>query len=59
MRKKLASDRQAAIRRYLDGESPVNIWTSLGYSKQWLYRWLKRWKQEDCEFRRISDSNPT
>jgi hypothetical protein len=47
MGKKPASDRQAAIQRSVDGESPVNIWASLGYSKQWFYRWLKRWQEED------------
>jgi len=47
MRKNIEQDRQRAIQRFLDGESPVSIWTSLGYSKQWFYRWLDRWRQEE------------
>lgn len=50
MGRTLIDDRQAAIRRYLAGENPVNIWTSLGYSKQWFYRWLKRWQENDPEW---------
>ena len=35
-------DRRRAIRRYLSGERPAGICASLGYSRVWLYKWLKR-----------------
>jgi putative transposase len=35
-------DRQRAIERYLNGESPTAICQSLGYSREWFYKWLKR-----------------
>lgn len=44
----LEADRQTAVRRYWSGESPVSIWTSLGYSKQWFYRWLERSQEGDA-----------
>jgi transposase InsO family protein len=50
MSKKLERDRQAAIQRFLDGESPVSIWTTLGYSKPWFYRWLDRWREEGADW---------
>jgi putative transposase len=36
--------RYEAIRRYLAGERPVEICRTLGYSKPWLYTWLKRYE---------------
>ena len=35
--------RYEAIRRYLAGERPVEICRTLGYSRPWLYKWLKRY----------------
>jgi putative transposase len=35
--------RHEAIRRYLAGESPVEICRALGRSKPWLFNWLKRY----------------
>ena len=35
-------DRQRAIARYLDGERPTAIYQSMGYSREWFYKWLKR-----------------
>jgi transposase-like protein len=35
-------ERRRAIERYLHGESPAAICQSLGYSREWLYKWLKR-----------------
>lgn len=43
MRKDKEQDRQVAIQRGLAGESPESIWRSLGYSKQWFYKWLQRY----------------
>lgn len=37
--------RKAAMRRYiLQGESPDSIYMSLNRSKQWFYKWLKRYR---------------
>ena len=33
-----------AIERHLRGESPKSIYTSLGYSKEWFFKWLKRYE---------------
>jgi len=38
-------ERRNAIQRYVkDGESPVNIYKSMGRSKRWFNKWLKRYK---------------
>lgn len=34
--------RQEAIKRYNQGEKPVSIYKSLGRSKKWFFKWLKR-----------------
>jgi transposase len=43
--------RKAAVRRYiLQGESPKTIYLSLNRSKQWFYRWLKRYHTQGKEW---------
>lgn len=37
-------ERKQAIKRYLEGEAPVDIYRSLGRSKPWFMKWLKRYK---------------
>ena len=38
-------ERRNAIQRYVkDGERPVNIYKSMGRSKKWFNKWLKRYK---------------
>lgn len=37
-------DRQRAIERYLQGESPTAIYQSMGYSREWFYKWLNRYE---------------
>lgn len=37
--------RQKAIRRYLGGEKPVNIYKDLDKSKSWFFKWLKKYHQ--------------
>lgn len=39
--------REQAIRRYENGESPKEIYQSLGKSNVWFFKWLKR-SQHDC-----------
>ena len=36
--------RKQAISRYENGESPKQIYQSLGKSKKWFFKWLKRYK---------------
>jgi transposase InsO family protein/transposase len=46
--------RALAIQRYKNGESPESICTSLGKSRFWLYKWVKRYNDEEsswCEDR--------
>ena len=39
--------RKIAIERYVNGESPISIYTDLGRSKYWFFKWLKRYKTGD------------
>jgi putative transposase len=43
-------ERQRAITRYLNGESATAICQSLGRSREWLYKWLKRQHAGDGEW---------
>lgn len=36
--------REIAIQRYENGETPKQIYTSLGKGKTWFFKWLKRFK---------------
>lgn len=36
-----------AVQRFKNGESPGSICMSLGKSKVWLYKWIKRYSEED------------
>jgi putative transposase len=40
-------ERQQAIARYLKGESATAICQSLGHSREWFYKWLKRYQAGD------------
>ena len=39
-----------AVQRFKNGESPGSICTSLGKSKVWLYKWIKRYSEEDTSW---------
>jgi len=43
-------ERQRAIARYLKGESPTAICQSLGHSRDWFYKWLKRHEAGDARW---------
>ncbi len=47
MKKKILQERAAAVQRYLAGEDPESIYTSLGRSRRWLYKWLARYIPDD------------
>ena len=38
--------RKQAVSRYENGESPKQIYQSLGKSKKWFFKWLKRYKND-------------
>jgi hypothetical protein len=42
--------RQNAIERYLKGESPKSIYADLKRSKNWFFKWLKRYKSGEPQW---------
>ncbi|MCX5769299.1 MAG: IS481 family transposase [Candidatus Hydrogenedentes bacterium] len=42
--------RQQAMERYKNGEKPRAIYCSLGRTKQWFFKWLKRFNSGDSEW---------
>ena len=42
--------RQKAINRYLKGEAPKQIYTDLNRSKNWFFKWLKRYQSGDTDW---------
>jgi len=42
--------RKKAINRYLKGESPKSIYTDLKRSKEWFFKWLKRYQTGEPEW---------
>jgi len=42
--------RRAAIDRYLGGEPPKSIYDDLGRTKQWFFKWLKRYQTGDPDW---------
>jgi putative transposase len=47
MKKKIQKQRALAVKRYLAGESPESICSSLGKTKPWLYKWVTRHTPDD------------
>jgi putative transposase len=54
--------RQEAIRRYVDGESPKSVYTSLKRSERWFFKWLARYRTAEqdwfCDRSRIPQKVP-
>lgn len=44
------SERVLAIERYHSGEKPKAIYTSLGHSKYWFFKWLKRYDADNPQW---------
>lgn len=42
--------RKRAIKRYLKGELPKSIYTDLSRSKNWFFKWLKRYKSGEPDW---------
>lgn len=51
-------DRKCAIERYVAKESASSIYTSMGYSKAWFYKWLDRYRSGDNEWFKECDRKP-
>lgn len=47
MKKNVEQERIVAVQRFLRNEKPRSICTSLGKSKSWLYKWIKRFNAND------------
>lgn len=43
-------ERKQAIKQYLQGKEPKSIYSSLNRSKDWFFKWLKRYKSGDSEW---------
>jgi putative transposase len=50
MEEKIKRLRALAVQRFKAGESPNSICTSLGKSKFWLYKWVKRFDESDASW---------
>ena len=42
--------RKKAIKRYLKGDSPKSIYSDLKRSKEWFFKWLKRYNSGDPQW---------
>lgn len=52
------ADRRRAIERYQAGERASAICASMGYSRRWIYKWLKRFKSGDPHWYRDRSRRP-
>jgi len=50
--------REVAIQRHKNGESPKAIYESLGKSKSWFFKWLKRQKLEKDDWSKSRSRRP-
>lgn len=50
MGNKKEEDRQRAVQRHTDGESPTSICSSMGYSQRWFYKWLGRYQSGEADW---------
>jgi len=50
--------RKKAIKRYLNGESPKEIYQSLGKGKTWFFKWLKRQKLDGANWAKEHSRKP-
>jgi hypothetical protein len=51
--------RKEAIDRFVRGESPKQIYTELGRSKPWFFKWVKRYRSGDPHWFEDLSSSPT
>ena len=58
MEDKIKQYRILAVQRFKKGESPGSICTSLGKSKVWLYKWIKRHSEEEASWYEARSRRP-
>ena len=50
MKDEIEQHRTWAVQRFLSGEKPESICASLGRSRAWLYKWVKRYGEGDASW---------
>jgi putative transposase len=50
--------RKTAVKRYLKGESPESIYSTLRRSKSWFFKWLRRYKSGEPEWYKDKSKAP-
>jgi len=50
--------REKATKRYENGESPKEIYQSLGKGKSWFFKWLKRYKLDGKDWAKSHSRKP-
>lgn len=50
MEEEIEQYRSLAVERFKNGESPEAICASLGKSRAWLYKWIKRFRKSDASW---------
>ena len=50
--------RITAIERYIKGEAPKSIYTDLNRSKNWFFKWLKRYKSGELDWYKSRSKAP-
>jgi len=50
MEDEIKQHRALAVQRFKNGESPESICTSLGKSRFWLYKWIKRYSKDEASW---------
>jgi transposase len=58
MKNDIQQERIRAVQRFLNGERPEAIYTSLGRSKAWFYKWVERYTADDNSWSESSFSRP-
>ena len=50
--------RKKAVQRHLDGETPKSVYTDLERSKEWFFKWLKRYQTGEKDWSRDRSKAP-
>ena len=58
MKNDIQQERIRAVPRFLNGERPEAIYTSLGRSKARFYKWVERYTADDNSWSESSSSRP-
>ena len=58
MKDDIQQERIRAVQRFLNGEKPEIICSSLGRSKAWLYKWVERYVADDNSWSKSRSSRP-